>query len=74
MAKNENRNYVTLACQECKHENYTTSKNKKNTPEKLETKKFCSNCGRRPYIGIRPNRYGGYCQVCGRRGCCSRKF
>ena len=40
MAKNENRNYVTLACQECKHENYTTSKNKKNTPEKLETKKY----------------------------------
>ena len=47
MAKNENRNYVTLACQECKHENYTTSKNKKNTPEKLETKKFCRNCGRK---------------------------
>ena len=44
MAKNENRNYVTLACQECKHENYTTSKN---TPEKLETKKYSSNCGRK---------------------------
>ena len=29
MAKNENRNYVTLVCSECKHENYTTSKNKK---------------------------------------------
>ena len=47
MAKNENRNYVTLVCSECKHENYTTQKNKKNTPEKLETKKFCSNCGRK---------------------------
>ena len=46
MAKNENRNYVTLACQECKHENYTTSKNKKNTEGKLEIKKFCPRCNK----------------------------
>lgn len=44
MAKNENRNYVTLVCSECKHENYNTSKNKKNNPEKMEIKKFCPNC------------------------------
>ena len=46
MAKNENRNYVTLVCSECKHENYTTQKNKKNTPEKLGIKKACPNCGK----------------------------
>jgi len=46
MAKNENRDFVTLACQECKNENYRTSKNKKNTPEKLESKKYCKTCGK----------------------------
>ena len=46
MAKNENRNYVTLVCSECKNENYTTQKNKKNTPEKLGIKKACPNCGK----------------------------
>ncbi len=35
---------VTLACQECKQRNYTTSKNKKTTPDKLELKKYCRFC------------------------------
>ena len=35
MAKNENRNFVTLRC---------TSKNKKNTPDRLEIKKYCKKC------------------------------
>ena len=30
----------TLACTECKQRNYTTTKNKKNTPDRLESKKF----------------------------------
>mgnify|MGYP000865065517 CR=1 FL=1 len=46
MAKNENRNFVTLVCTECKTENYTTDKNKKNTPEKLEIKKHCPKCNK----------------------------
>ncbi|MCR4420775.1 MAG: 50S ribosomal protein L33 [Clostridia bacterium] len=37
---------VTLACTECKERNYTTSKNKKNDPDRLELKKFCVRCGR----------------------------
>ena len=45
MAKNENRVYVTLKCSECKQSTYTTSKNKKNNPEKLEVKKACKVCG-----------------------------
>ena len=32
---------VTLACEECKRRNYTTTKNKKTTTEKLKLKKYC---------------------------------
>ncbi|MBM3299430.1 MAG: 50S ribosomal protein L33 [Deltaproteobacteria bacterium] len=38
------RDIVTLACTECKRRNYTTTKNKKNTPDKLQFKKYCSYC------------------------------
>ena len=34
--KNENRVLVPLICEECKTQNYTVSKNKKNTTERLE--------------------------------------
>jgi large subunit ribosomal protein L33 len=42
--KNENRVLVTLSCSECKNQNYTVSKNKKNTTEKLKLNKYCSKC------------------------------
>ncbi len=32
---------IQLECTECKRRNYSTSKNKKNTPERLEISKFC---------------------------------
>ncbi|MEA3464961.1 MAG: 50S ribosomal protein L33 [Thermodesulfobacteriota bacterium] len=32
---------VTLACTECKRRNYTTTKNKRNLPDRLEFKKYC---------------------------------
>ena len=38
------RDIVTLACEECKQRNYTTTKNKRNTPDKLEFKKYCRFC------------------------------
>ncbi|MDH3998993.1 MAG: 50S ribosomal protein L33 [Desulfuromonadales bacterium] len=38
------RDIVTLACTECKQRNYTTTKNKRNTPDKLEFKKYCRFC------------------------------
>lgn len=44
MAKPGNRELVTLQCADCKEENYRTPKNKKNTPDRLELKKFCSRC------------------------------
>ena len=35
---------VTLACTECKRRNYMSTKNKKNTPDRIELKKYCSFC------------------------------
>ena len=42
--KNENRVLVSLICEECKTANYTVSKNKKNTTERLELNKYCPKC------------------------------
>ena len=44
--KNENRVLVSLVCEECKTPNYTVSKNKKNTTERLELNKFCKVCNK----------------------------
>jgi len=38
------RDRVTLACTECKQRNYITKKNKKNTTERIELKKYCKFC------------------------------
>lgn len=35
---------VTLACTDCKQRNYTTTKNKKTTSNRLELKKYCPTC------------------------------
>ncbi len=35
---------ITLECTKCKQRNYTTSKNKRNNPERLEIKKYCRFC------------------------------
>ena len=35
------RELVTLACTECKRRNYTTTKNKKTMPDRMEIKKYC---------------------------------
>ncbi|ACK42651.1 MULTISPECIES: 50S ribosomal protein L33 [Dictyoglomus] len=35
---------ITLACTECKERNYTTEKNKKNDPDRLELRKYCPRC------------------------------
>ena len=35
------REMITLACTECKRRNYTTMKEKRNTPGRLEKRKFC---------------------------------
>ncbi|HTY21794.1 MAG TPA: 50S ribosomal protein L33 [Desulfomonilaceae bacterium] len=38
------RDIVILACSECKRRNYTTTKNKKKTPDKLQFNKYCKFC------------------------------
>lgn len=35
---------IILACTECKRRNYSTRKNKKKNPDRLERKKFCEFC------------------------------
>lgn len=42
--KGEARALITLACTQCKERNYTSQKNKKNDPQRLELKKFCPRC------------------------------
>ncbi|MBI5328487.1 MAG: 50S ribosomal protein L33 [Deltaproteobacteria bacterium] len=38
------RDIITMACGDCKNRNYTTTKNKKTTPDRLEFKKYCRHC------------------------------
>ena len=38
------RDLISLSCEQCKHKNYTTTKNKKTTTEKLSLRKFCPFC------------------------------
>ena len=35
---------ITLACTECKQRNYNMTKDKKNHPDRMETKKYCRFC------------------------------
>ncbi len=35
---------ITLACTECQQRNYNMTKEKKNHPDRLETKKYCRFC------------------------------
>lgn len=38
------RPVVTLVCTECKERNYITEKNRRNDPNRMELKKYCSRC------------------------------
>jgi large subunit ribosomal protein L33 len=41
MAQKENRIVVVMACTECHSRNYTTNKNRTNTKDRLQLKKYC---------------------------------
>ncbi len=43
---NDMRDIILFQCTECKNRNYSSMKNKKNTPDKLQRKKYCRNCRR----------------------------
>ena len=38
------REIITLACGECKRRNYSTTKNKRTTTDRLELSKYCRWC------------------------------
>ncbi|HJZ04442.1 50S ribosomal protein L33 [Candidatus Amesbacteria bacterium RIFCSPHIGHO2_01_FULL_48_32] len=44
MAKKGARQYFAFICSVCKSQNYLSQKNKINTPDKLELKKYCRHC------------------------------
>jgi large subunit ribosomal protein L33 len=45
MAKGD-RQFVTLACGECRSRTYTTKKNRRNDPDRIELRKYCPRCRR----------------------------
>jgi large subunit ribosomal protein L33 len=44
MASKGDRQIVTFACTECRERTYTSTKNRRNDPDRLELKKFCPRC------------------------------
>jgi large subunit ribosomal protein L33 len=44
MAKVQARPIITLACTVCKERTYTTEKNKKSDPGRIELRKYCPRC------------------------------
>jgi large subunit ribosomal protein L33 len=46
MARGDVRIAITLACEECKHRNYQTSKSKRNNPDRVSLRKYCRWCRR----------------------------
>jgi large subunit ribosomal protein L33 len=38
------RDRITLECTECKERNYTSTKNKRLHPQRVEFKKYCPRC------------------------------
>lgn len=43
---NPTRTLVTLACTECSERNYSTSKNKRSQPDRIEISKHCPRCNK----------------------------
>ncbi|NLA05323.1 MAG: 50S ribosomal protein L33 [Firmicutes bacterium] len=35
---------IHLECTQCRERNYSSQKNKRNNPDRLEVKKYCSRC------------------------------
>ncbi|PKB80801.1 MAG: 50S ribosomal protein L33 [SAR202 cluster bacterium Io17-Chloro-G9] len=38
------RQIITLQCGDCRERNYTTVKNRRNDPQRVELRKYCSRC------------------------------
>ncbi len=44
MAKKAVRTVITLECTECRERNYTSEKNRRNDPSRMELNKYCPRC------------------------------
>ncbi len=44
------RENIILKCTECGEENYINTKNKRNHPDRMEVKKYCSRCNKKQLI------------------------
>jgi len=44
VAKKAVRTVITLECTECRERNYTSEKNRRNDPGRLEINKYCPRC------------------------------
>ncbi len=44
MAKKAVRTVITLECTECRERNYTSEKNRRNDPGRMELSKYCPRC------------------------------
>jgi large subunit ribosomal protein L33 len=42
--KNAVRTVINLSCEECNDRLYTSEKNRRNSPDRIELKKFCKTC------------------------------
>jgi large subunit ribosomal protein L33 len=40
----DDRTHITLACEHCEDRSYHTQKNKRNTTDRLELRKYCPRC------------------------------
>jgi len=43
-SKKDVRPVITFACSDCKERNYTSQKNRRNDPNRLEFMKYCKRC------------------------------
>ncbi|MFZ6029730.1 MAG: 50S ribosomal protein L33 [Chloroflexota bacterium] len=43
-SKKDIRPVITFQCNECKERNYTSEKNRRNDPTRLELQKYCPRC------------------------------
>jgi large subunit ribosomal protein L33 len=44
MAKKEDRVIIHLQCSECRERTYTTTKNRRSDPDRMQLNKYCPRC------------------------------
>jgi large subunit ribosomal protein L33 len=42
--RGDNRILITLGCTDCRERTYSSNKNRRNDPDRLELKKYCPRC------------------------------